>query len=181
MSRWFSPWNLVERSAVLDGVVSLEKLPDLTDKVMRADALNYRIVGQKDVSGKAQLALDVTGLLNIQCERCLEAMPFELDCHSTLGVLTPVAAATRSGEHELTDDCDVVVVEAEDKLNAFDLLQDEILLALPLISAHENVADCSTEVQQVFADSETEPALAPEEEASHKPFAGLADLLGKGN
>lgn len=181
MSRWFSPWNLVERSAVLEGAVSLDELSNLTDKVMSADALDYRIVGQKDVSGKAQLALDVTGMLKIQCERCLEAMPFELDCHSTLGVLTPVAAATRSGEHELTDDCDVVVVDTDDKLNAFDLLQDEILLALPLISAHEDVADCSTEVQQVLAQSVTELELAPEEEASHKPFAGLADLLGKGN
>ena len=181
MSRWFSPWNLVDRSAVLDGEANLDQLPNLADKVMRIDALHYQINGQKELGGKAQLALQVTGKVQVQCERCLEAMPFELDCHSTLQLLTPVAAATRSGEHELTDDCDVVVVEADDKVDAFDLLQDEILLALPLISVHQDVADCSTEVQQVLASSESEVANTDEEEASHKPFAGLADLLGKGN
>jgi len=180
MSRWFSPWNLVDRSAVLDGEANLDQLPNLADKVMQIDALQYRIDGQKDLGGKAQLALQVTGKVQVQCERCLEAMPFELNCHSTLRLLTPVAAAS-SGEHELTDDCDVVVVETDDKVDAFDLLQDEILLALPLISVHSDVADCSTEVQQVLASSNQEPVDADEEEASHKPFAGLADLLGKGN
>ena len=181
MSRWFSPWNLVERGAAIDGEADLAELPNLADKVVRINTLSYQLLGQKDLGGKAQLSLQVTGELQIQCERCLEPMPYELNCHSTLQVLTPVAAATRSGEHELTDDCDVVVVEVDDKLDALNLLQDEILLALPLISAHEDVADCSTEVQQVLASSFTEPDNAEEEEASHKPFAGLADLLGKGN
>jgi uncharacterized protein len=182
MARRFSPWNLVDRNASLEGQLSLTDLPQLQDVALSLQELEYQIAGLKDPFGTPALSIVIKGKLQISCERCLQGMSFTVDCNSDLAIKTPVQAATRSGEHELTDDCDVLIVERDEKLDAFDLLQDEILLALPLVAAHSNIEDCGEKVVSVLA-----PLPALEEKAqtsdaaeqTNKPFADLANLLGK--
>lgn len=178
MPRRFSPWNLVDRNADLVGELSLSELPRLDNVANRLEGLNYRIQGEKDVLGNPSLAIHIEGRLIVACERCLDDMLFDIDSNSVLQLKTQVQAATRSGEHELTDDCDVLTVERDEKLDAFDLLQDEILLALPLVPAHSNIEDCGEKVAATLASKPTQPDN-DSAEPTNKPFADLANLLGK--
>lgn len=181
MPRQFSPWGLVDRNATLVGEIGLADLTRLQDAVKSVDALSYVIKGQRDLSGSPSLAIQIAGQLNISCERCLQDMAFAINCDSTLQLKTTVQAATRSGEHELTDDCEVLAVDNDEKLDAFDLLQDEILLALPLVAAHSDIQDCGSKVVDVIAAVEAVSEATDdnsEVEPTSKPFAGLADLLG---
>ena len=182
MARRFSPWNLVDRNASLEGELSLTDLPQLQDVALSVQSLDYHIAGLKDPFGTPTLNINIKGTLQISCERCLQGMPFTVECNSDLPLKTQVQAATRSGEHELTDDCDVLIVERDEKLDAFELLQDEILLALPLVPAHSNIEDCGEKVVSVLAAEPVAEQKAPTSDAAeqtNKPFADLANLLGK--
>lgn len=176
MSRRFSPWNLVDRNASLEGQLTLSELPRLSNVVSSVSDARYQIDGAKDVLGQPILRVRLQGQLGLVCERCLDEMPFQLECHSSLQLKTQVQAATRSGEHELTDDCDVLIAERDDKLDAFELLQDEILLALPLVPAHTDIQECGEKVVATLASM---PATNDKAETTNKPFADLANLLGK--
>lgn len=175
MTRRFSPWNLVDRGALLEGSLSLQQLPRLQETARDLNDSNYQLQGFRDAAGQARLKLSVTATISLACERCLEDMSLPLQCESELLVQTVVQAATRSGEHELTDDCDVLAIDPDDTVDALDLLQDEILLALPLVPMHESLQECGTEVSSVLQNEETES----EAEEGNKPFADLASLLGK--
>ncbi|MDD9893190.1 MAG: YceD family protein [Gammaproteobacteria bacterium] len=181
MPRRFSPWNLVDRSASLVGELSLDELPRVKTVASSVEeGLSYEIQGGKDLLGNPSLAIQLKGQLTVTCERCLEGMPIPLECNSTLQLKTQVQAATRSGEHELTDDCDVLIVERDDKLDALDLLQDEILLALPLVPAHATIEECGEKVASLLSTQQTSNSgTNDEDKPSNKPFADLASLLGK--
>lgn len=181
MPRHFSPWGLVDRSATLSGELSLADTPRLRDAVVSIDELKYLIQAQRDLAGNPNLAVNINGQIKVTCERCLQEMPFTVDCSSTLVLKTPVQAATQSGEHELTDDCEVLAVETEERLDAFDLLQDEILLVLPLVVAHSDIQECGDKVIAVVGTEGSVTAASNESgetEPTTKPFAGLADLIG---
>lgn len=181
MARRFSPWNLVDRNASLLGNLALSDLPRLHDIASGLEELNYSIQGQTNLLGQPSLHVQLKGQLHLSCERCLQTMPFRLDCDSELLLKTEVQAATRSGEHELSDDCDVLIAERDDKLDALELLQDEILLALPLVPAHSKLEDCGEKVVTLLSTPSNNKATTEngETETTTKPFAGLADLLGK--
>lgn len=179
MPRRFSPWNLVERNASLVGELNLESLTRLQSAATSLeDGFRYEISGEKDILGNPSLVIRLFGQVNLPCERCLESMPVNVDCNSNLQLKTQVQAATRSAEHELTDDCDVLICERDEKLDAFELLQDEILLALPLVPAHMQIEDCGEQVAALLTGEraqDTEASVEPK----NKPFADLANLLGK--
>jgi uncharacterized protein len=147
---------------VLEGtlpVSSLERLHDML--VDTSGSLDFRLVGYRGERGEAMLALTVTGSLGLACQRCLEAIRFGVDIDSRLEL---VLEGKEMPEDELEDDSrDFLPVAGA--LDVADLVEDEILLALPVAPRHER---CGL------------PGAA---EAGERiaPFAALAGLKGKPN
>ena len=109
------------------GLVRLDDL--LAD---RAGDLDYRVEGASDNHGRLQLVLHVSGLLHLQCQRCLDPMDYRLEIENTL-ILLPAGAAEADGD----DDPDAPEsVEASKELNITSLIEDEILLGLPPYPRH---------------------------------------------
>jgi len=104
---------------------------------VEGNLIDWRLTGGVTVAGKPSLQLQVTGLLTLTCQRCLESMPVSLDIDTTF-VLVPDELSVPSDEDN-SDDQEYLV--ADDKMSVIDLLQDEILLALPLAPKHDAV-DC---------------------------------------
>ena len=96
-------------------------------------ALDCRLKGSVSVDGKPRLQLYVQGVLQLSCQRCLEPFEFELDIASSF-LIVPDEGAIPSSEDE-SDDEDYLVAEAH--MQVIDLIEDEILLALPLSPKHE--------------------------------------------
>jgi hypothetical protein len=77
----------------------------------------------------------VGGIIPLACQRCLEAIPFQLDVDSLLELIPEDAELSQD---ELEDDTrDFLPVAGE--LDVAELVEDEILLALPVAPRHENV------------------------------------------
>ena len=147
---------------VLEGtlpVVELERLHDLLAKVEGQVA--FRIEGSNGDRGESLLQVTVTGILPLACQRCLGAVPFDLDVDSLLEL---VPEGAELSQDELEDDTrDFLPVARE--LNVAELVEDEILLALPVAPRHEK---CGL------------PGAAEAGDRGN-PFAALAGLKGKPN
>ena len=95
--------------------------------------------------------------LRLQCQRCLETMelPVTVDFHLLVDADEQMAQASGL-------DC---VTSEEGYLDLFDLVEDEIILAIPLITVHED-EDCN----EYWPDATEEPV------ERENPFAVLKGL-----
>lgn len=147
---------------VLEGtltVASLERLHDLLAEV--SGELAFRLQGYKGERGQPMLHVEASGELPLACQRCLDAIRFELDVDSTLEL---IPEGNEMSQDELEDDTrDFLPVAGE--LDVAELVEDEILLALPVAPRHER---CGL------------PGAAAAGERIN-PFAALAGLKGKPN
>jgi len=138
---------------------SLERLHDLLAEL--AGEVSFRISGLIGERGESMLRLEVSGSLPLACQRCLEAIPFDLDVDILLELLPEGAEMSQD---ELEDDTrDFLPVAG--KLDVAELVEDEILLVLPVAPRHER---CGL------------PGTADAGERIHL-FAQLTGLRGKPN
>ena len=146
--------------ATQQGVWAVGDFPRLRD-MLASDAgeIRYEIDGTRDARGRPALRVRVNGALQLRCQRCLEAMRFDVDTDETL-----VLASTQA---EI--DAEPVEADSPDRLLAIDevkvrdLLEDELILAVPYAPRHEGC-----EAGAPAGDSE-----------KISPFAGLRGMLRK--
>ncbi|HZX29790.1 MAG TPA: YceD family protein [Rhodocyclaceae bacterium] len=147
---------------VLEGTLAVSDLQRLHDLVTEVSGeIRYRLQGLKGQHGQPQLRLTASGNLPLACQRCLEAIRFDVEVDS---VLELVPEGAEMSQDELEDDTrDFLPVAGS--LDVAELVEDEVILALPVVPRHE---DCGL------------PGAA---EAGEKlsPFAELARLKGKPN
>lgn len=147
---------------MLEGELNISELGRLHDLLAEvAGSVSFRLVGRKGGRGEALLSLQVAGRIPLACQRCLAAIPFDLDIDSLLEL---VPEGEEMSQEELEDDTrDFLPVVRE--LDVAGLVEDEILLALPVAPRHEK---CSL------------PGAADADERVN-PFSVLAGLKGKPN
>ena len=118
----------------------------------------------RDEDGVHTLTGTITGRLELQCQRCLESMPFPLETRFRLGLVSSQEAAAG-----LPARYEPLLVTQEPTVIA-EVVSDEVLLALPIVPAHGDQAECRALVSEYSA-----PAGAERE----NPFAVLAKLKQK--
>jgi len=123
-----------------------------------------------DASGQGQIWLHLQArlVLPLMCQRCLEVADTELAVERSFRfVLTDEQA---EAEDELAEE-DVLVLSREFNLQV--LIEDELLMALPVVPRHEV---CPKAVTLSVQDPEFDAAMAEKP----KPFSALAGIkLGK--
>ena len=124
-----------------------------------AGVLAYRVEAGQGDRGEPQLLIAVEGVLQLRCQRCLEAMAYPLQLSSRIEL---VGSETDITQEELEDDSKDYL-PAQKELDVVALIEDEIILALPFAPRHES---CST-------------PLAGRGTSKVLPFAALAALKGK--
>lgn len=112
--------------------------------------------------GEVWLHLKADVPVTLQCQRCLQAVQQPLQVDRRFRFVRTEEEAERLDETAEED-----VLALGQRLNLHDLLEDELILALPLVPRHE--ADCPAPLP-VPADDLDDEALAP------NPFAALAAL-----
>ena len=148
----------------LQGSLAVESLARLEDLLLDTGGrIEYELSGGRDTRNRPQLELKVAGKLHLQCQRCLGLLAFELAVDNTLLVAAPGTVPSA----ELDDPEGPDVIEAEAALDVAGLVEDEVLLALPLAPRHPE-GDCAR--------------LEQHEEAARAPaaFAQLAALKPHG-
>ena len=137
-------------------VARLKRLHDCLHDVI--GQVDYEVSGGHDERHRPQLLLHITAVLHLQCQRCLGALEHRLDVRSSLLLVQPQEIA---GE-ELNDPEAPDVVEASPELDLAELVEEEILLSLPLAPRH--------------ADDGCASALEHPGRIGGTPFAKLAGL-----
>ncbi|MCX7896584.1 MAG: YceD family protein [Rhodocyclaceae bacterium] len=148
----------------LVGHLMLADLPRLADLLLeREGSLACIIRGEEgvDASGRrrAYLSLEIAGSLVLQCQRCLEPLSFECCLRRRLMLIRP---GEPWPEDELYED-GFDAIETTEALGLRDLIEDEILLALPIAPRHETC----------------QPPARFEAGGRPTPFAILAGLMSK--
>ncbi|CAN5439248.1 DUF177 domain-containing protein [soil metagenome] len=122
-------------------IVDLTRLSeDLADN---SGSLHWVLRGGTDKIEHPQLKLSVSGKVQLKCQRCLTAFPYDLVSESILILAKDEA---RADEIEaLLDDDSVDVIVGTKALAVADLIEDEALLAIPFSPKHDVCPDGTTE------------------------------------
>ena len=156
--------ELAGRNALGEFRVSADSFPRL-QKILaegQPGELDLRIAFSLAAEGLPQLDLQVRGGLALVCQRCLESLDWPLD----LDVRLALVVDERETE-QLADPFDSVDVPV-DGLWLAEVIEDEILAAVPIAAVHAGPDECRA--GQAQEDTGARAA---------RPFASLRDLMGQ--
>ncbi len=155
----------IERNAAFEGEIAMVQLPRLRE-LLREDAhpqpLKLRFEFRRTEWGARSIRGHIEAQLPMTCERCLGAMdlPVEQDFELLIDA--------REGD----DEAGLEVIHSDEGwIDLFALVEEEVMLALPIIRRHDNV-DCN----EFWRPSDPEETMEAERD---NPFAALAALKGK--
>jgi uncharacterized protein len=106
------------------------------------ESLNWRLSGEVSADKKARLHLTLTGNVAVPCQRCLEPMLIALNISSEFILVKDESEVPP--EEDDVEDYDYIVADAE--MDVLQLVEDEILLALPYAPKHE-INDCAVKAE----------------------------------
>ena len=162
MSRIADVFRFAAGGGVLEGEVPVAQLGRLLDQLADNEGVvRWQLSGGTDAEGKPRLDLAVSGQLVLYCQRCLGGLDWELKIGTAL---LPVRAGQDLPENELEND-EVDVVEVDGGLDVLSLVEDEIILALPIAPRHP---DCGMPKAETSGGARRD-----------SPFAVLTGLQGK--
>lgn len=159
--------NELGRHGFFEGTIELSSLNRLTSLVITDVQAPDQVLIQvkfeflRNEFGKAVIKGHMNTTLTVECQRCLEPMTYHIDQDFELLV-------DASDEEVESFQLDTVYCDAGE-LDVFEVVEDELILALPIILMHEE-QDCNE-----LWKSETEL----EESDKPNPFAVLSVLKGK--
>jgi uncharacterized protein len=144
----------------LQGAWPLADLPRLRDTLRRGNgSVAYELQGVPELRGRPALRLKVAGTLLLTCQRCLEELDYPLSIEVAL--LLAASQAEIDAEPFEVEMPECIVAGRE--MPVLDLVEDELVLAVPIAPRHERCA----------------AGRARPEALKHTPFAGLRGLLEK--
>jgi uncharacterized protein len=111
------------------GRYGLKDLDRLAGQGCTAAELDYSLSGGVDDDGVPYLAVRVKGEVHLLCQRCLGKLVFPLDVDSKV-----VLARDWQEVVDAEDDAERVLAEKDMQVSA--LVEDEIILTLPMVPRH---------------------------------------------
>lgn len=164
--------KLAAASATVGGAVDVQALTRLLPLLLdTAGSVDVELRLGSDEEGYRTIRGRITASAVLQCQRCLGPVALDLD--------VPVSLAMVWAEKEipsLPSRYEGVVV-GEDPADLYDLVEEEMLLSLPLVAAHES-GRCPSQ-PEAWEQNEDDVAAEPRRE---NPFAVLRDRgEGSGN
>jgi uncharacterized protein len=118
----------------LSGEMAVGNLTRLHDALAdNTGAISYRLSGFVNAEERPSLRLSVSGDIKLVCQRCLGPMAYRLD--SDLEFELVEQGVELSDPAEEADD--VEQIHADPKLDVIGLIEDEIILSLPMVSSHQ--------------------------------------------
>lgn len=160
------PFDLAKKGQVFRGYVQTKDLSRIADQLRQSTELAVELDFGVDALGIRVVLGKVQGELCLECQRCLEPYMHKVDLTFRLAIVASEEMIAR-----LPEGYEPLLVDA-DEVFLRDIIEDEVILALPNTSTHSE-ALCSA----VSVESSEPEAEVDSEDSRRKPFQGLADLL----
>ncbi len=165
---WSKPLDidrLADGEADIDFAVPLAELPRLRSQLAGIEGhVDGRAHFTRE-SGFVVADLVMSGAATLVCQRCLETMTKPVEGSVRVALITAESDVSRVPEHLEP------VLAPGGRIAVGELVEEELLLALPIVPLHGESSDCAVRVSGRAA-SATEPG-----QPTQKPFAQLDQLL----
>ena len=128
-----------------EGEIGVRDLPRLQDMIVPGEQrLHFHLQGSLSPRREPRIACIIRGHLSLRCERCLGVFEHRLELLSTVVFVTDESLLPAIEDEEAAID----YVVGETTLNVRTLIEDEIILALPLVPRHET-GECQASAEEV--------------------------------
>ncbi|BBL74647.1 YceD family protein [Methylomagnum ishizawai] len=152
------PYEFVEKKRRIKGKLALAALDRLHDLLLNCEgAVNIDLEFRREARIAAVVGR-IEAELVLRCQCCLEALPWPVAGEVRLGLVRSIDEANL-----LPEAFEPLLVESEEPMALADIVQDELLLAIPPIPQHE------------YCGPPKKPGKAAAE-TRENPFAALAQL-----
>ena len=165
---WSKPLDvgrLAETQAGIDFAVPLAELPRLRSRLASVEGDVRGHVHFAREAGVAVAELTMSGTAKVACQRCLEAMDVAVESRVRVGLIGAQAEVSR-----VPEDLEPMLAP-EGRVSIGELVEEELLLALPIVPLHEDAGECAvTASTPRITDRQEQPA-------TQRPFERLGELL----
>jgi uncharacterized protein len=126
--------EFARKGLAIHDTIALSKFPRLSDVILPSEAaLDYRLSGRIDPQGKPRLHLQMQGEVPMTCQRCMEPLKFAVDVDTDFILVSDERMIpSAEAEEDLND-----YLVAGPHIDVAELLEEELLLALPYAPKHE--------------------------------------------
>jgi uncharacterized protein len=132
MHHYIDTQDFTRKEQTLSGTFKITEFARLQQELLNPkDEINWTLQGFTH-AGKRCLSLHLSGNLVLTCQRCLKPMNHQLDEYQEYYLFHTEEQAEA---HDMEDPKDALV--HNNQFIIFDLIEDEVILALPMMSIHE--------------------------------------------
>jgi uncharacterized protein len=158
---------------VIEGPVEGTRMPRLSSAIAQTvEPASVSCQFRRDEEGRYVVEVQVAMRVLVPCQRCLEDMTIDLEAHSLLAaVWNDEQAAALPARY------DPLITEGE--TNLWQLVEDELLLALPAYNYHRD-RHCGEQTGRAMGGETAAVSASPPEEKVN-PFSVLAALKNDEN
>jgi len=163
---FIDPVKFSERRKKLSGTIEIRELARLSDMLLDNTG-KIEVEFSFDKEGKlATIRGDIKVNLKLECQSCLKSIDWPVKHHFKLGVVLSLEQA-----NDLSSDLEPLILDGG-KVLVNELIEDELLLALPDFPRHENVC---VEINKTLPTEKNNDQID-----SNNPFSILAKLKKPG-
>lgn len=167
MPEFIDPWRLAEQGGTIEGEIPLARMSRMDGLLEnRRGNVVFSLGFSRDDKRRPRIHGRVQAGLALTCQRCLGSLELPVDAQVELAVIEVSAEANR-----LPEECDPILAD-DGRVRLLDLLQDELLLAIPQVPMHE-----SDRCRMIEHQADTDNGLPSPQEGNRQrphPFAVLA-------
>jgi uncharacterized protein len=117
----------------LQGRLPAASFERLQDYLVDAEgSVEFVVKGDLDRERRPMLRLEISGMLHLRCQRCLKVLPYALRLSNTLLLVREARQSAVDPDPHVPE-----FIEASPELDVAALVEDEILLGLPIAPRHE--------------------------------------------
>jgi uncharacterized protein len=165
---WTKPLDidrLANSEADIDFAVPLAELPRLRAQLKNVAGTVSGSVHFAREAGFVVADLTMSGTADLVCQRCLAVMPEVVSSAVRVALVLTEAQGSRVPEHLEP------VLALDGRISVGELVEEELLLALPIVPLHTRPGDCVVAVDAPLVGDELP------EQTTQRPFEQLAELF----
>ena len=165
------PFRLVEQGRKFEGRIPVGDFSRLQDLLFEAndELVKVHLEFTRTEAGLPVIKTLITAVLQMICNRCLDATELQLAVNTEVVLVGSDAQAEK-----LQDGFDIWLVE-DKKLFLKDFIEDELLLEMPLVIAH-NKCQPERALIEALPDDGQSDRNNEGQQGKENPFAALKDL-----
>lgn len=164
--------RLTDAGAELEGTLPLADMGRLADMMLDPgrEQVSVRLRFLRDELGRRLLHGQLRVPVTCRCQRCLEPVRLELEHAFTIEFVWGMSQLPQVERNHSP-----YVLQGDEPLSLAELVEDELILAMPVVARHEGLDSCKPPGH----DADRDPAGGEPGDGRENPFARLARLKSR--